>query len=143
MKDNQNDQTVQNNQKGQQNQTNPTSNQSGKIHEFEDFHCINLLKKQSDLEIEQPNKEEKEKNTPFDPKMQKDKIQPNEEIKTQTDENNKQPETVEKNAVGTDIVSENFTNPQKNKISENKDITNEDIQLDVTNKNDYKSKINY
>ena len=75
--------------------------------------------------------------------MQKDKIQPNEEIKTQTDENNKQPETVEKNAVGTDIVSENFTNPQKNKISENKDITNEDIQLDVTNKNDYKSKINY
>ena len=35
MKDNQNDQTVQNNQKGQQNQTNPTSNQSGKIHEFE------------------------------------------------------------------------------------------------------------
>ena len=101
MKDNQNDQTVQNNQKGQQNQTNPTSNQSGKIHEFENEN----LKKQSDLEIEQPNKEEKEKNT--------------------------------------DIVSENFTNPQKNKISENKDITNEDIQLDVTNKNDYKSKINY
>ena len=88
-------------------------------------------------------KVKKEKNTPFDPKMQKDKIQPNEEIKTETDENNKQPETVEKNAVGTDIVSENFTNPQKNKISENKDITNEDIQLDVTNKNDYESKINY
>ena len=56
MKDNQNDQTVQNNQKGQQNQTNPTSNQSGKIHEFENEN----LKKQSDLEIEQPNKEEKE-----------------------------------------------------------------------------------
>ena len=94
-------------------------------------------------EIEQPNKEEKEKNEIFDPKMEKDKIHPNTEKRIETDKIKKQPESVEKDADKTDVVSEHFTNPQKNQTPENKDVTNQDIQHDITNKNDYESKLNY